>query len=171
MSMWLLSDVPLFSIHKSIMCSLLYWSVYWLCGFFHCLPVLFYFWQYVTLVIILWWPTLSASLSSSASITAVRWKPVNVRLIFGMSIGVNPSYKRTKGIFDWSHCWEENEHCIKLSNVNKLAVNKLVLTYNVSMGTGNIAQVQGHTRHIVDHLWMASSLFYVCSLHDFIEWK
>jgi len=34
--------------------------------------------------------------------------------------------------------WEENEHFIKLSNVNKLAINKLVLTYNVSMGAGNM---------------------------------
>jgi len=33
---------------------------------------------------------------------------------------------------------KENEHFIKLLNVNKLAVNKLVLTYNVSMGTGNM---------------------------------
>ena len=37
--------------------------------------------------------------------------------------------------------WEENEHFIKLSNVNKLAINKLVLTYNVSVGTGNMGAV------------------------------
>jgi len=43
-----------------------------------------------------------------------------------------------KGIFDRSHRWEENEHFIKLSNVNKLSVNKLVLTYNVSMGAANM---------------------------------
>jgi len=33
---------------------------------------------------------------------------------------------------------EENEHIIKLSNINKLAVNKLVLMYNVSVGAGNM---------------------------------
>jgi len=62
-------------------------------------------------------------------------------LIFGMSIGLDPGKKCTKGIFDKSHCWEENEHFIKLSNVNKLAVNKLVLTYNVSMGAGSQSHV------------------------------
>ena len=59
-------------------------------------------------------------------------------LIFGVSIGLDPSWKCTKGIFDRSHSWEENEHFLKLSNVNKLVVNKLVLKYNVSMGAGNI---------------------------------
>jgi len=43
-----------------------------------------------------------------------------------------------KGIFDRNRRWEENEHFIKLSNVNELAVNKQVLTHNVSMGAGNM---------------------------------
>jgi len=59
-------------------------------------------------------------------------------LFFGVSIGLDLSQKCTKGIFDRSHHWEENEHFIKLSNVKKLTVNKLVLTYNVSMGAGNM---------------------------------
>ena len=58
-------------------------------------------------------------------------------LISGVSIGLDPSWKRTKGIFDRGHRWEDNEHFTKLSNVNKLAVNKLVLTYNVAMGAGS----------------------------------
>ena len=59
-------------------------------------------------------------------------------LIFGVSIGLNPSKKRNKRIFDISHRWEENEHFIKLSKINKLAVNKPVLAYNISMGAGNM---------------------------------
>jgi len=45
-------------------------------------------------------------------------------LIFGVSIGLDPNQKCTKGIFDRSHRWEESEHFIKLSNVNKLAERK-----------------------------------------------
>jgi len=36
-------------------------------------------WRYVALVVVLWRPALSAS-SSSASVTALRWKPVNVHV-------------------------------------------------------------------------------------------
>jgi len=35
------------------------------------------YWQYVALVVLLWHPALSA-LSSSASVTALRWEPVNL---------------------------------------------------------------------------------------------
>jgi len=55
-----------------------------------------------------------------------------------VSVSLDPSQKRTKRIFDRSHRWEESEHFIKLSNVNKLAINKIVLTYNVSMSAGNM---------------------------------
>jgi len=69
---------------------------------------------------------------------------------FGVSVGLDPSYKRTKGIFDRSHHdhWEENQHFIKLSNVNKLAVSKLVLTYNISVGADNMgAGSRSHTTY------------------------
>ena len=62
-------------------------------------------------------------------------------LIFGVSIslGLDPIARNAqKEFFDRSHRWEENKHSIKLSNVNKLAVSKLVLPYNVSMGAGNM---------------------------------
>ena len=62
---------------------------------------------YVVLVVVLWRPALSASSSSSsssASVTAVRWEPVYkcTCLIFGVSIGLDPGWKCTKGIFDRS---------------------------------------------------------------------
>ena len=42
-------------------------------------------------------------------------------------------------MFDRSHRLEENEHFIKKTfERNKLAIYKLVLTYNVSMGAGNM---------------------------------
>ena len=37
-------------------------------------------WRYVALVVVLWRPALSASSSSSASATALRWEPVNVHV-------------------------------------------------------------------------------------------
>ena len=65
-----------------------------------------------------------------------------------MSIGLDPSEKCTKGIFDRSRRWEENGHFIKLSNVNILAINKLVLMYNISMGAGNNgAGLQSHATY------------------------
>ena len=39
----------------------------------------------VALVVVLWCPALL-----SASLTTLRWEPVNVRLIFGMRIGLDP---------------------------------------------------------------------------------
>jgi len=33
---------------------------------------------------------------------------------------------------------KKNEQFVNLSNMNKLAVNKLVLTYNAPMGAGNM---------------------------------
>jgi len=82
-------------------------------------------------------------------------------LIFGVSIGLDHNYKCTKGIFDRNHRWEENEHfyktfeckqtCCKQTSFNEQRVCLLVQTI--------WAQVQGHTRHIADHLWMASSYF------------
>jgi len=39
------------------------------------------YWRYVALVVVLWRPVLSASSSSlSASVTALRWEPVNVHV-------------------------------------------------------------------------------------------
>jgi len=47
-------------------------------------------WRYVALVIVLWHPALSSS--SSASVTALRWEPVNVHVLsFGVRIGLEPS--------------------------------------------------------------------------------
>jgi len=46
-----------------------------------------------------------------------------------------------------------------LPNINKVAVNKLVLMPNVSVVQAVWAQVQSHTWHIADHLWMASSYY------------
>ena len=37
------------------------------------------YWRYLTLVVVLWCPALSSS-SSSASVTALRWEPVNVHV-------------------------------------------------------------------------------------------
>jgi len=37
-------------------------------------------WRYVALVVVLWRPTLSSSSSSAASVTALRWEPVNVHV-------------------------------------------------------------------------------------------
>jgi len=39
-------------------------------------------WRYVALMVVLWRPALSAS------VTALRWEPVNI--IFGVSIGLDP---------------------------------------------------------------------------------
>jgi len=38
------------------------------------------YWRYVALVVVLWRPASSASSSSSASVTALRWEPVNVHV-------------------------------------------------------------------------------------------
>jgi len=44
---------------------------------------LFVCWRYVALVVVLWCPALSSSSSSaSASVTALRWEPVNVHVKF-----------------------------------------------------------------------------------------
>jgi len=51
-------------------------------------PTTNYNWRYVALVVVLWHPALS--LSVSASVTALIWEPVNIRLIFGVSIGLDP---------------------------------------------------------------------------------
>jgi len=44
----------------------------------------------------------SSVVVASASVTTLRTEPVNVCLIFGISIGLDPGQKSTKGIFDRS---------------------------------------------------------------------
>jgi len=68
--------------------------------------VIVIYWWYVTLVVVLWHPALSSS--ALASVTTLRWEPVNVRLVFGVTPSRNAQKEFLIGQSSSSHatyCW------------------------------------------------------------------